>query len=112
MINENPYRPPEAPIARGGGPLRSAPAIILQGLIAVVLATLLMGLGGLFCSILGVGSWWLYKFWPKRPLADDDQARAYLQKLEELPTGSEPTAMSGSPAKDEPVPEVLKDLKP
>jgi hypothetical protein len=90
MIDENPYRPPEAPTVRGRGPLQSAVGIILQGLFAVVLATLLMGLGRLFCSILGVGPWWTYKFWPKSPLADDDKARLYLQRPKNCRPGMSP----------------------
>ena len=55
---------------------------IPAGLVAVVLATLFMGVIGLLAAILGVGSWWVYKFWPRPPASDDPGARAFLQQME------------------------------
>jgi hypothetical protein len=97
MSEDNPYRPPVAPIGteepRGRRPLGP----VLAGLVAIVLATFLLGGTGLIASLLGVGSWWVYKFWPRPAAPDSPEARAYLQQLEGWPSqgnaaaGSDPT---------------------
>jgi hypothetical protein len=55
---------------------------LLAGLIAAVLATALVGSYGLVGSLLAVGSWWTYKFWPRRPAPEAPEARAFIDRLE------------------------------
>jgi hypothetical protein len=55
---------------------------LLAGVIAIALAALFLGGPGLIAAILGVGSWWIYKLWPRRTSADDLHAQAYLSRLD------------------------------
>ena len=81
MSTENPFSPPQATdnIVR---PKRRTIGPILAGLVAIAVATFLMGLGGLFCALLGVGSWWVYKFRPRPPAMEDPGARDFLRRME------------------------------
>jgi hypothetical protein len=60
---------------------------IAGGIIAIVVATILSRGGLLIPALLGVGSWWLYKFWPRKAVPDDARARAFLDRLESSPPG-------------------------
>jgi hypothetical protein len=53
--------------------------------IAIALAALFLGGPGLIAAFLGVGSWWIYKLWPRGAWADDPQAQAFLSRPD-LPT--------------------------
>jgi hypothetical protein len=85
MGDENPYSPPlsnELPVR----PRRIHVGPILSGLLAIVIATILSRGGLLIPAILGVGSWWLYKFWPRKIAPDDVGVRTFLEQLEHSPT--------------------------
>lgn len=60
------------------------------GLVAILVATILSRGGLLIPAVLGVGSWWAYKFWPRKPQEDDPRARAFLERLETEPPAKEP----------------------
>jgi hypothetical protein len=83
--DENPYSSPisNQPTAR---PKRLHVRPILSGVIAIIIATIVSRGGLLIPAILGVGSWWLYKFWPRKTAPDDIGARAFLERLENSPT--------------------------
>ncbi len=36
-------------------------------------------------AILGVGSWWAYKFWPRKKMPDDVGVLTFLERLEQPP---------------------------
>jgi hypothetical protein len=85
MSDENPYSPPlsnELPVR----PRRTHVGPVLSGLIAIVIATILSRGRLLIPAILGVGSWWLYKFWPRKIAPDDVGVRTFLEQLEHAPT--------------------------
>ncbi|MGO9466285.1 MAG: hypothetical protein ACLQIB_08240 [Isosphaeraceae bacterium] len=86
MNEDNPYRPP-AVTEPGRRSVRGLLGAILSGLVAIGLATFLMGPIGLIAALLGVGSWWAYKFRPRAAAPDAPAASAYLQRLEEGRTG-------------------------
>jgi hypothetical protein len=83
--DENPSSPPRSsePFAR---PKRKPFGPIASGLVAIILAAILSRGGLLIPAILGVGSWWLYKFWPRKPAPDEGGTRAFLERLEGAPT--------------------------
>jgi len=82
-VNEdNPYRPP-AVTEPGPRSVRGPLGAILSGLVAIGLATFLMGPLGLIAALLGVGSWWAYKFRPSPAVPDAPAATDYLERLEE-----------------------------
>jgi len=82
-VNEhNPYRPP-AVTEWGRRSVRRPLGAILSGLVAIGLATFLMGPLGLIAALLGVGSWWAYKFRPRPAVPDVPAATDYLERLEE-----------------------------
>jgi hypothetical protein len=95
MIDDNPYRPPDTPNIRRTRPLKEVVRPVMHGLFAIIVATLIMGIGGLLCSIFGVGSWWVYKFWLRNTEPVEDETRAFLQGLEERPA-----VRPGKPAGD------------
>ena len=85
MIDENPYSPPIS----NDPPPRPKPSLvgpILSGLIAIVLATIVTRGSTFFVAILGVGWWWVYKFWPRKAPPDDAGARKFLERLEQSPS--------------------------
>ena len=85
MADENPYSPPltnEPPVQ----PRRTHVGPILSGIAAIVIATILSRGGLLIPAVLGIGSWWLYKFWPKNNAPDDVGIRTFLERLEHSPT--------------------------
>jgi hypothetical protein len=110
MTTENPYHPPrvndavERPKPHAMGP-------ILGGLVAIVLATLLMGVLGLLAALLGVGSWWAYKFWPRPPAVDDPGARAFLQQMETSPEVADAIAEASQPQPADPPDDVLGGIR-
>ncbi len=110
-VNEaNPYQPPTAvdpPTPRR----RFHAGPILSGLFAVFLATILAGPMGLLVSVLGVGSWWVYKFRPRASIQDETGAAEFLQRLESAPSVEKgPLPPSESPP-DEPPTNFLGDLR-
>jgi len=86
MNEDNPFRPP-AVTEPGQRSVRGLLGAILSGLVAIGLATFLMGPLGLVAALLGVGSWWAYKFKPRRAVPDVPAATDYLELLEEGRTG-------------------------
>jgi hypothetical protein len=84
MSDENPYSPPKSPdsLARRR---RTSVGPILAGVLAIIIATILTRGGALIPAILGVGSWWLYKFWPRKKLPDEAGVRTFLERLEQPP---------------------------
>ena len=110
MNEDNPFRAPTAvdpPEPRG--PRQMGP--VLAGLIAIVVATLLLGLGGLLISIVSVGSWWVHKFWPRPPAPDDAGAREFLQKLESSRTRGNSVSKPIQSVADEPPADPLGNLR-
>jgi hypothetical protein len=85
LSDENPYSPPlssDPPVQR----MRTYAGPIWRGLVAIVLVTI-VSRGGLFIpAIFGVGSWWIYKFRPRKPASDDVGAREFLERLEDSRT--------------------------
>jgi len=110
MSDENPYSPPKSPdpLVR---PRRTSVGPILAGVLAIIIATILTRGGALIPAILGVGSWWLYKFWPRKKVPDEVGVRTFLEQLEQPPT-IENHAPKGADT-DSPVqpPDPLKDLR-
>ncbi len=84
MNGENPYSAPlsDTPPARRK---RVSVGPVMSGLLAIIAATVLLGGYGLLASILGVGSWWVYKLWPRKSTSEDVRARTYLEQLERSP---------------------------
>jgi len=116
MGDDNPYRAPSAPLT---SPVRrqSRPlGPILTGIVAIVVATFLLwsfGLGtfGLIPSLLGVGSWWVYKFMP-RPLAPETEgARQFLRDQEGSPAVGDIAAGTSRRTGDEQAGDLLGDLR-
>jgi hypothetical protein len=110
MDNENPYRAPstaEPPARHARRPLGP----IAAGLVAIALGTIWAGGIGLLASSFAVGSWWLYKFWPRPTTPEDAGARAYLQKLESPPREEVAPAEVSGPPLGEDTPDVLRDLR-
>jgi hypothetical protein len=88
-------------------PRRTHVGPVLSGLIAITVATILSRGGLLIPAILGVGSWWLYKFWPRKTAPDDVGVRTFLEQLEHSPTteNDSPSAVvSASP--EQPIDEL------
>jgi hypothetical protein len=83
--DENPYSPPTSSdrLVRSR---RTHVGPILSGVLAIVLATILTRGGALIPAILGVGSWWLYKFWPMKKAPEDVGVRTFLERIEHSPT--------------------------
>jgi hypothetical protein len=110
MSEGNPYRPPTAvdPAEprkhRHMGP-------ILAGLIAIVVATFLLGGLGTLAGIMGVGSWWVYKFWPRSAAPEDEGAREFLQKLESSSNARDSVLRPSESRSDEPATDVLGKLQ-
>ena len=71
---------------------------LLAGIIAIAPAGSLGGPGGLLVAVLGVGSWWGSKFWPRKDATDDAGARAFLAQLE---TTAGSAADPGSPKREQ-----------
>ncbi len=63
-------------------------------MIAAILATYLVGAYGLVGSLLAVGSWWIFKFWPRPPAPEAPEARAFIDQLE----GIRPDEIDAIPA--------------
>jgi hypothetical protein len=110
MSDENPYRPPAVsdPVLR---PKRRHLGPIAAGVIAIVVATILTRGEALIPAILGVGSWWLFKFWPRKSAPDDPSARAFLERLEHSQSmqNDDPTADEGH-SREQPL-DGLRDLR-
>jgi hypothetical protein len=108
--SENPYSPPLTEIDPPR-PIRSVVRTILSGLIAIVIATVLSRGGLLIPAVLGVGSWWLYKFWPRKSAPEDATVMAFLERLENAqpsPGASQSTNEANST--DQPL-DALRDLR-
>jgi hypothetical protein len=71
IIPDEPARPKRRP----AGPL-------LAGSIAIALATRIAGGVGLVAAVCAVGSWWVYKFWPRPWVANEPEAQAFIDQLE------------------------------
>ncbi len=110
MNDDNPFRPP-AVTEPGRKSLRSPAGAILSGLIAIGLATFLMGPLGLVAALLGVGSWWAYKFRPKSALPDVPAAKEYLERMEDGRTAEANLADSGAREDHDPSGGALRDLR-
>ncbi len=106
MSDSNPYR---APSASDPAPAKRKSSIgpLLAGIIAIALAGLLGGPGGLLVAVLGVGSWWGSKFWPRKDATDDAGARAFLAQLE---TTAGSAADPGSPKREQEAEPGVDDL--
>jgi len=110
MNDDNPFRPP-AVSEPGLRSLRSPAGAILSGLIAIGLATFLMGPLGLIAALLGVGSWWAYRFRPKPPVPDVPAARDYLERLEDGRAAGSAIAQSGMQDDDDSRGGALRNLR-
>lgn len=110
MTDENPYSPPliNDPSAR---PKRRHVGPILGGLIAIGLVTIFTRGGGLLIAVLGVGSWWAYKLWPKKPAPEDAEARKFLQNLEHAPTIIDDSSKAAESTPAEQPLDGLRDLR-
>jgi hypothetical protein len=109
MGDDNPFRTraPSPPGERRRRPLGP----VAVGVVAIVLATVLMKGTGLLASLLAVGSWWAFKFRP-RPMAPDvPEARGFLQRVEESPPDRAAAAESDRPPPSEPAGDFLGDLR-
>ena len=84
---------------------------ILSGLVAIVILTILSRGGLLIPAILGIGSWWLYKFWPKKTAPDDVGVRTFLERLEHTPTTENDAPKSVDHVSPEQPIEALKDIR-
>ena len=71
VIEDEPERRKRRPV----GPL-------MAGLIAAVLATYFEGSTGAIAAVVAVGSWWVYKFWPRPPAPIAPEAQAFVDHLE------------------------------
>jgi hypothetical protein len=92
-------------------PERTYVGPILTGLLAILFATLLSRGGLLIPAVLGVGSWWLYKFWPKKTAPEDVEARAFLERMENPPVKKD-EALKGSENDSQAQPlDVFRDLR-
>jgi hypothetical protein len=110
MSDMNPFR---APTVTDPVPRQRARSIgpVLAGIIAIALAGLLAGPGGLVVGILGVGSWWSYKFWPRRADPEDAGARAFLSRLETTPAAAADAVPPRREPAAEPGLDVLRDIQ-
>jgi hypothetical protein len=113
MSEDNPYRAPTAPFEpdERRGPRPVGPWIV--ALVAVVLATLMAGLLGLLGALVGIGSWLVFRFWPRPPAPDVPELRAYLDRLEAWTPQGGMTAASDAPGPGELADDaaVFRDLR-
>jgi hypothetical protein len=112
MSDDNPYSPPQ--VADLQPPQRRRPfGPILAGSVAIVLVTLLVGPLGFVAAFLGVGSWWVYKFWPRQPISVDPETQSFLERLESSPAmaretlGADVRVAAQQPEADE----LLRDIR-
>jgi hypothetical protein len=84
---------------------------IMAGLAAIAVAYFLLGPIGLLAALLGVGSWWVTKFRPRRRASEDREVRAFLQNLEGSSTVAEAAQGSGGPASSDPPADGLGGLR-
>jgi hypothetical protein len=110
LIDDNPYSAPLS-ITPPARPKRTQIGPVVSSLIAIAIATYLLGPFGFLVSMLGVGSWWVFKHWPRKANPEDAQARAYLQKLENPPiTATETPDRAATIAPEESI-DALRDLR-
>ncbi len=110
MNEDNPYRPP-AVSEPGRRSMRGTLGTILSGLVAIGLATFLMGPLGLIAGLLGIGSWWAYKFRPSVAAPDVREATDFLQQLEEGRTGEAAPVESSAQVIDDGSNGILGNLR-
>lgn len=111
MSEDNPYRAPTIAIRPDPRIRRRLIGPISAGLIAIVLVTLLDGGTGLVASVLGVGSWWIHKFWPRPAMTEAPEVRAYLENLGADHLGVTVSPDSATPSTNEAIDDALGDLK-
>jgi len=110
-MDDNPYRAPGAPLnspdRRQSRPLGP----ILSGVVAIIVTVFLLGPFGLIPSLLGVGSWWVYKFKPRPWAPETEGARHFLRDLEGSPAGGDGATGPGPAAGAEPTGDLLSDIR-
>jgi hypothetical protein len=90
---------------------RRALGPIAAGLVAIFCATLWVGGMGLLTSIVVVGSWWAYKFWPRPPAPETPGARVFLQELEMRSASEVAEVAAAQPQASDQASDVLRDLR-
>jgi hypothetical protein len=83
----------------------------VSGLVAIVLATIVSRGGLLIPAILGVGSWWVYKFWPRKPASADVGARAFLERLEHSGTKEDDVLTASERVSTEQPLDAFRDIR-
>jgi hypothetical protein len=108
MVEANPYSAPRTAIEPQRRK-RFTVGPIAAGLIAIIAAGFVLGAGVIPVTV-GVVSWWVYKFWPRRPEPMDLGTEQFLRTLEKPPTATAVT-MENDPANGaDPRQEVFKRL--
>ena len=92
-------------------PRRTSVGPILAGVLAIIIATILTRGGALIPAILGVGSWWLYKFWPRKKVPDEAGVRTFLEQLKQAPTIENDAPKGADTASPAQPPDALEEIR-